>query len=76
MNNPQELRDLILSALKSMNINTSKMLSDLGFSQSLIIDMKRYNSMPSADKLGAIAQYLNLSTDYLLGLTDKPEINK
>jgi transcriptional regulator with XRE-family HTH domain len=30
------------------------------------------NSMPSADKLATIADYLEVSTDYLLGLTDDP----
>ena len=33
-------------------------------------------SMPKADTLAKIADYLNCSVDYLLGRTDNPEINK
>jgi transcriptional regulator with XRE-family HTH domain len=32
--------------------------------------------MPLADRLCYIADYLGVSVDYLLGRTDKPEVNK
>jgi transcriptional regulator with XRE-family HTH domain len=57
-------------------LKTSPMLTELGFSQSLLSDMKRYNNVPSSDKLAKIADYLDVSVDYLLGRTDKPEVNK
>jgi hypothetical protein len=38
--------------------------------------MERRGAMLSGDKLGLIADYLDVSVDYLLGRTDKPEINK
>ncbi|EIZ7297637.1 helix-turn-helix transcriptional regulator [Listeria monocytogenes] len=31
---------------------------------------------PGADKLKAVADYFNVSTDYLLGRTDNPQIGK
>ena len=62
--------------VKSRNISLSKMADELGFHNSFFADIKRRNTMPPAEKLVAIAQYLNVSTDYLLGLTDKPEINR
>lgn len=76
MNNAQELRELILKLLKQKDKNTSQMLTELGFSNSLLLDMKRKGSMPSADKLAKIAEYFNVSVDYLLGRTDNPEIQK
>lgn len=48
------------------------MLTELGYNNSLILNMDKYGSMPSADKLGQIAEYLDVSVDYLLGRTDNP----
>ena len=76
MYNVQETRNLILDLLKSKNKTTSQMLKDLGYNNSLLLDMGRKNTMPSADKIGHIADYLNVSVDYLLGRTDNPEINR
>ncbi|HAQ40136.1 MAG TPA: XRE family transcriptional regulator [Clostridiales bacterium] len=57
-------------------LKTNLMLTELGFNQSLLSDMKRYNTVPASDKLAKIADYLDISVDYLLGRTDKPEVNK
>lgn len=76
MYNVQETRELILHLLKINNTNTSQMLTKLGYNQSLLLDMGRKNTMPSADKIAHIAEYFNVSVDYLLGRTDNPEVNK
>ncbi|MCL2077653.1 MAG: helix-turn-helix domain-containing protein [Oscillospiraceae bacterium] len=76
MSNSQEFRELIIKNLEIKNISLSKMAKELGFGNSFFADMKRHDTMPSAEKLVAIAQYLEVSTDYLLGLTDKPEVNR
>ena len=47
------------------------MLKDLELNNSVILDMKRRNSMPSSDKLGKITKYLGCTTDFLLGISDK-----
>jgi len=39
-------------------------------------DMERRDWTPSAEVLEKIADYLDCSVDYLLGRTDKPEVNK
>lgn len=76
MYNVQETRELILALLKKEGKTTNQMLTSLGYNNSLILDMARRDSMPSGDRLGKIADYLNVSVDYLLGRTDNPEINK
>lgn len=47
------------------------MLTECGLSKSYISDMKN-GKMPTVDKLFTIAQYLNVSLDYLMGATDDP----
>ena len=69
MRNAQEIAILIKAELKSRKITAAKMLSDTGLSPDVLANMQK-GSMPSADKLGKIAQYLDISTDYLLGLVD------
>lgn len=44
----------------------------LGFSRNSLYAWKR--SKPSIDKLEAVAAYFNVSTDYLLGRTDNPNL--
>ena len=46
----------------------SKMLSDIGLGRNTISHMDN-GSMLKADSLAKIADYLNVSTDYLLGTT-------
>lgn len=76
MYNVQETRELILNLLKKNGKTTNQMLTELGYNNSLLLDMNRRKSMPSADKIGRIADYLNCSVDYLLGRTNNPSINQ
>lgn len=46
------------------------MLEDVGLGFNTMSNMK--SSMPKADNLAKIADYLEVSTDYLLGRTDDP----
>lgn len=76
MNNALQIKELIDIKLKEKKMTASKLLSDLGYNMSFFTDMKRKKSVPAADKLGYIAEYLDVSVDYLLGRTDNPEVNK
>lgn len=51
------------------NISISKLENELGFSSSSIKKWERISS-PSIDKISKIANYFNVSVDYLLGRTD------
>lgn len=46
-----------------------------GIATSTLSDWKKGKSTPKADKLAKIADYFDVSTDYLLGKTDQPHIN-
>lgn len=52
----------------SLNILEEK----LGFSRNTIYNMKK--STPNVERVSKIADYFNVSTDYLLGRTDNPHI--
>ncbi|HEV3454656.1 phage DNA-binding protein [Streptococcus pneumoniae] len=45
---------------------------DLGYGRNTLYKIK--NSTPNAERIAEIANYFNISTDYLLGRTDNPAI--
>lgn len=55
-------------------VPVKKMLEDVGLGFNTMSNMK--TSMPKADNLAKIADYLDCSVDYLLGRTEKPEVNR
>lgn len=67
---------LIKGICKSKGIAISTLLTDCNIRKSLIYDMEKRDKTPSAEVFEQIADYLDCSVDYLLGRTDKPEINK
>ncbi|BAH81655.1 phage DNA-binding protein [Streptococcus pyogenes] len=57
---------------KSRGITLGSLEEKLGLSRNSIYTIK--NKKPSAERLQLIADYFNVSTDYLLGRTDNPAI--
>ena len=47
---------------------------DLGYGRNTLYKIK--NSTPNAERIAEIANYFNVSTDYLLGRTENPAIAK
>ena len=58
--------------LQKRGVSQHKMLVESGLSKNALDKMKK-GSMPSADKIAAIADYLGVSIDLLLGRTEQPE---
>lgn len=58
-------------ALKQ-GISLQKVAEDLGYSINYLYTLKE--KTPKSDRLQEIADYFNVSTDYLLGRTDNPNI--
>lgn len=54
---------------KERGISVNKMLEDVGLGRNTMCNFK--TSMPKADNLAKIADYLGCSVDYLLGRTEK-----
>ena len=71
MSNPQ-IADKIIKECKQKNIKVSQLLAICNINHSFISDMRHKNRAPSVDKISAIADYLGVSVDYLLGRTETP----
>ncbi|EFM33988.1 helix-turn-helix domain-containing protein [Streptococcus pyogenes] len=59
---------------QKQGISLNQLEERLGFSTNYIYSMKRGN--PKTENLQKIADYFNVSTDYLLGRTNNPTIAK
>lgn len=68
--------DNFFKRIAEKGLNAKKLSDATGISTGNISDWKSGRSMPSAVKLDILADYLDCSVDYLLGRTDKPEVNK
>lgn len=49
---------------------------DTGIEQALLSKYESGKRIPPTETLIALADYYNVSMDYIMGRTDKPEINK
>lgn len=69
--NTKIILDRICNLCEENNISKNQMLSNCGLKKSVVDNLKREKpSMPSAEKVAKIADYFNVSTDYLLGKTE------
>jgi len=64
----------IKNLAKRRGVSLQKVAEDLGFSVNYLYTLKE--KTPKSDRLQEIADYFNVSTDYLLGRTDNPAIMK
>lgn len=73
--NTLQVSEIIKKTCKSKKTTIKEMLESCDINRNFMYDLKN-NKIPASDKLEAIAGYLDCSVDYLLGRTDKPEVNK
>lgn len=64
--------DRIKELAKKQGLSINSLEEKLGYSRNTIYNLK--NSKPSTERISEIADYFNVSTDYLLGRTDNPAI--
>lgn len=70
MRSPVQIYEFIEDILNKRGISDRQMLTEAGLKRGVLDNMKK-GSMPSVDKVAAIAEYLGVHIDYLLGI-DKP----
>lgn len=68
------LFEKIKELCQKRGISINSLEETLGYSRNTIYSMK--SKKPNAERLQEIADYFNVSTDYLLGRTDNPAIAK
>lgn len=75
MYNLQTVANRIKELCEDNNISINKMLIVSGAGARIYYNILA-GSHPSTDKISKIADFFDVSTDYLLGRTDNPQINK
>ena len=60
----------IFELVKKKKIQQKDLATNIGVRPSALSDWKKQRIKPSVDDIIKIAQYFNVSTDYILGLTD------
>ena len=61
---------------KAKEIPIKTLLENAGLSKNALSSMQSGGSTPKSENLAKIADQLDCSVDYLLGRTDKPEVNR
>ena len=64
--------DRIKELAKKQDLSINLLEEKLGYSKNTIYNLK--SSKPSTERISEIADYFHVSTDYLLGRTDNPNI--
>ena len=57
---------------ENQGISLNKLEEKLGYSRNTIYNMRK--STPNSERIAEIADYFNVSTDYLLGRMDNPKL--
>lgn len=73
--NSPNMANIIKDCAKSRNVSLKQMLEDLNLGPNTFSHMK-HGRMIAADSLARIADYLDVSVDYLLGRTENAESHK
>lgn len=67
-------KEIFISLMEKNNITAYKLSKDTGIPDSLLSNYRTGKKTPSSNNLIILAQYFNVSTDYLLGTTDEPNM--
>lgn len=68
--------DIFNQLLQTRRISAYKLSRDTGITQGMISYWKSGERLPSAEHLIRLADYFDCSIDYLLGRTNKQEVNR
>ena len=68
--------EIFVQYIADRNITAYRVAKETGISQGLMNEYKSGKKLPTLQNLLKIADYLNVSVDYLLGRTDNPNSHK
>ena len=71
----KRLNELVKARMEQENINKTQIAKDIGIERPSLTKYLSDDTEIGINALVKIAKYLNVSTDYLLGLTDTPSID-
>ncbi|GFH40843.1 helix-turn-helix domain-containing protein [Lactococcus insecticola] len=63
--------EIIKSLANEKKLSINQLERELGYSRNSLANYKSKKSKPSAKRVDELAKFFNVSTDYLLGNTDK-----
>ena len=66
----------LITMRKERNISTRLLAKEVGISQQAISQFEKEQTYPHCNTLLALADYFDVSLDYLTGRTDNPKINR
>lgn len=72
----RDIAERIKLTAKAQQVKIKTMLEECQLSKNTLSSMLSGGSLPKSDTLAKIADYLDVSVDYLLGLTDIPDTKK
>ena len=75
MNYKKYFSERLTDLRKQRKISQKALGEIIGITDAAVTMMERAKRAPSFEVLCAIADYFNVSVDYLVGRTDNPEIN-
>ena len=65
-----DFSDRLLNLIKEKGITNKKLLDDLNINKNAIVSWAKRENTPHGETLAKIAEYFDVSVDYLLGKTD------
>ena len=68
--------EILVKLMEERSVTAYQVAKATGMSNTALSRYKAGKQAPAIDQLIAIADFFGVSTDYLLGRTDNPEINK
>lgn len=68
--------DIFVEILQTKKLTAYRVAKETNISQGLMNEYKNGIKVPTIENLIKIADYLDVSIDYLVGRTDNPEVNK
>ena len=70
MSTSQVLYERVKELVEQKGVSINQMLRSCGLNPSLMTDVKNKGTIPSAEKIAKMADYLEVSVDYLLGRSE------